>query len=81
MKFRFEINFALGPEYQKSKIAFHSSVRFNERVLVNNSYDVDKRWEDEERFGNLPIEPGQGFEILILCEPTKFKVSKRKKPC
>ncbi|GJQ74249.1 putative galectin [Trypoxylus dichotomus] len=73
---RFEINFAFGPDYQKSRIAFHSSVRFGEGGdLVKNSYDVDKRWEDEERVANLPIAPGQNFEIIVLCEPTKFKVA------
>ncbi|KAK9754979.1 Galactoside-binding lectin [Popillia japonica] len=73
---RFETNFALGPEYQRSKIAFHSSFRFGEGGdLVNNSYDVDRRWEDEQRWNRLPISPGQYFEILILCEPTKFKVA------
>ena len=32
-------------------------------------------WEEEEDYGDLPIYQGQQFEILILCEPTQFKVS------
>nr|AXF35731.1 lectin 1 [Holotrichia oblita] len=73
---RFEVNFALGSEYQSSNIAFHSSVRFGEGGdLVNNSYNVKKRWEEEERFHEVPITPGQNFEVLILCEATKFKIA------
>lgn len=31
-------------------------------------------WGPEESLGYFPFTPGQAFEIILLCEPTHFKV-------
>lgn len=71
---RFDINFQTRETtYDTDDIAFHISVRLLQGYIARNSFR-DGDWEEEEDYGDLPIMPGQHFEILILCEPTQFKV-------
>lgn len=35
-------------------------------------------WGVEENHGHMPLARGQGFEIIILCDPTHYKVCVKK---
>ncbi|GJQ82706.1 putative galectin [Trypoxylus dichotomus] len=72
---RFDINFQTRETtYDTDDIAFHISVRLLQGYIARNSFR-DGDWEEEEDYGDLPIQPGQHFELLVLCEPTQFKVA------
>lgn len=46
-----------------SDVAFHFNPRFNEKVIVRNSF-IDQRWGREERkLDHFPFIPGQPFEV------------------
>ena len=32
-------------------------------------------WGVEEKHGHMPLARGQGFEIIILCDPSHYKVN------
>lgn len=46
---------------------------FAENVLSRASFQAGV-WGPEERTGVLPFASGQQFEIIILCDPSSFKV-------
>ena len=72
---RFVVNLFCGP-HNGDEIALHVSVRFNEDCIVRNSRTY-AGWGAEERLGpHFPFIREQNFEILILCDPTDFKVRK-----
>lgn len=58
----------------RDDVAFHLSVRNNEHAIVRN-HMVNQVWGTEERFGGMPLHPGQHFDLLILAEATAFKVA------
>ena len=72
--FRFAVNLQCGPNLNpRDDLAFHISPRFHERAVVRNSL-VSGQWGSEERHGNFPFQAGSGFEILLLCDATHYKV-------
>lgn len=69
---RFIINLVCGPSTGED-IALHISVRMHENYVVRNSFQL-LNWGPEEMFGHMPFHKGQGFEIIILCDPAHYKV-------
>ena len=70
--------FAVNLRYQQlgGDIAFHFCPRVNEGVVVRNSL-LGGSWGQEERNQpSFPFQAGQQFTMIILCEPTEFKVSR-----
>ncbi|XP_067831218.1 galectin-9-like isoform X4 [Heptranchias perlo] len=56
-------------------IALHINQRFDENAVVRNSR-INQSWGTEERgLPFLPFVPGQTFEMLIVVQPTCYKVS------
>ncbi|XP_059573181.1 galectin-9 [Alligator mississippiensis] len=68
---RFHINLKSGND-----IAFHLNPRFDENVIVRNSF-VHQTWGTEERDmpGTMPLAQGQNFTIRISCQDHCFKVA------
>jgi hypothetical protein len=72
---RFEINLQCGPNQRpKDDDALYVAPRFNEGYVARNSCEKDV-WGRSERYGHMPVARGQGFEILIFCDQTHYKVS------
>ncbi|XP_066593855.1 uncharacterized protein [Prorops nasuta] len=72
---RFAINYQLGPNLNpRDDIAIHVSPRFPEGFLTRNHIQ-SMSWGPEENEGPMPIQPGQEFEVIILCETTCFKIA------
>ncbi|XP_067875284.1 galectin-9C-like isoform X2 [Heterodontus francisci] len=70
--YRFTINLKAG---YSDNIALHINQRFDENAVVRNSC-INKSWSTEERgLPFLPFVPGQTFEVLIVVQPTCYKVS------
>ncbi|XP_078389214.1 galectin-9-like [Cetorhinus maximus] len=70
--YRFTIN--LKASYSDN-IALHINQRFDENAVVRNSR-INQNWATEERaLSFLPFVPGQTFEMLIVVQPTCYKVS------
>lgn len=71
---RFNINLQCGKNTEGGDdIALHISVRVSEGYIARNSLDK-LQWGEEQGEGYMPIGPGQQFEIIVLCEPTMYKV-------
>lgn len=62
-----------GPNPHESDIALHISVRLLEGYIARNTYQFGE-WGDEQGSGDLPIAPGQSFEIIVLADTSDFKV-------
>jgi hypothetical protein len=78
---RFAINLQCGPRTSpRDDIALHISPRFNEGYITRNSLQ-NMTWGVEENHGHMPVVRGQGFEIVILCDPTHYKVCIKKSEC
>ncbi|PNF22381.1 hypothetical protein B7P43_G17260 [Cryptotermes secundus] len=72
---RFAINLQCGPRTSpRDDIALHVSPRFNESYITRNSLQ-NMAWGVEENHGHMPLSRGQGFEIIILCDPTHYKIA------
>ncbi|XP_037071999.1 galectin-4-like [Pollicipes pollicipes] len=73
---RFAVNLQVGPNVNpRDDIAMHVNVRYDENCVVRNSL-IYQSWGDEERHPNfMPLQRGASFEILILCEPSEYKVA------
>ncbi|XP_069682670.1 galectin-4-like isoform X2 [Periplaneta americana] len=72
---RFAINLQCGPNTSpRDDIALHVSPRFNENHVTRNSLQ-NMSWGPEENHGHMPIQRGQSFEIIILCDPTHYKIA------
>ncbi|XP_041035253.1 galectin-9-like [Carcharodon carcharias] len=70
--YRFTIN--LKTSYSDN-IALHINQRFDENAVVRNSR-INQNWGTEERsLPFLPFVPGQTFKVLIVVQPTCYKVS------
>lgn len=50
----------------------HINPRFDQGCVVRNSDHGG--WGQEERDGDLPFARGQHFEVIILVEPTRYRV-------
>jgi len=60
-------------------LAFHFNPRFNKNgktVIVRNTC-ISNKWGKEERdiSGNVPLIPGQPFEMKIMCTNREYKVA------
>lgn len=72
---RFALNYQLGPGLNpRDDIAIHVCPRFTEGFITRNHIQ-SMTWGHEENFGPMVIQPGQEFEIIILCHFTCFKVA------
>ncbi|CAF3500587.1 unnamed protein product [Rotaria sp. Silwood1] len=70
---RFEFNL-LTSTYPGADVAFHFNPRFDEREAVRNSCQGGG-WGMEEKQGGFPLQPGQPFEIQIICFPEHYQVN------
>ncbi|KAK9977222.1 hypothetical protein ABG768_019043 [Culter alburnus] len=60
--------------HHKSGIAFHYNPRFDENVVVRNTFE-DGKWRDkDERSGPMPFKRGQPFLVTIFCSHDHYKV-------
>ncbi|KAJ8941935.1 hypothetical protein NQ318_013268 [Aromia moschata] len=72
---RFNINLQTGPNAKpRDDTALHISVRLNQGYVARNTYKGGE-WGDEQGRGSLPIGTAQSFEILILVEPSSYKIA------
>ena len=55
-------------------VAFHFNPRFDQREAVRNS-SQGGQWGAEEKDGGFPLQPGQDFEIQIICFPEHYQVT------
>lgn len=67
------MNLLCGPHPHDSDNALHVSVRLLEGYIARNTYQFGE-WGEEQGSGTLPIAPGQSFEIIVLADPSEFKV-------
>ncbi|KAG6799259.1 protein enabled [Apis mellifera caucasica] len=72
---RFAINYQLGPNLNpRDDIAIHVSPRFPEGFITRNHIE-SMTWGIEENEGPMLIQPGQEFEILLLCDHKCYKIA------
>ncbi|PSN32330.1 hypothetical protein C0J52_17636 [Blattella germanica] len=72
---RFAINLQCGPNMlPRDDIAVHVCPKFHENHITRNSLQ-NMSWGVEENHGHMPIARGQGFEIIILCDPSHYKIA------
>lgn len=70
---RFEFNLLTGL-YDGADVAFHFNPRFDQREAVRNSCQGGG-WGGEEKQGGFPLQPGQPFDLQIICFPEHYQVS------
>ncbi|XP_046822778.1 uncharacterized protein LOC124425847 [Vespa crabro] len=72
---RFAINYQLGPVLNpRDDIAIHISPRFSDGVITRNHIE-SMAWGANENEGPMCIQPGQEFEIIILCDHLNYKIA------
>ena len=69
---RFEFNLMNGT-YDGADVAFHFNPRFDQREAIRNACQGGG-WGAEEKQGGFPLQPGQDFEIQIVCFPEHYQV-------
>ena len=75
---RFAINLQCGPNTSpRDDIALHVAPHLNGSYITRNCVQ-NMVWGVEEKHGHMPLARGQGFEIMILCDPSHYKVSIKK---
>ncbi|KAI4466636.1 galectin [Holotrichia oblita] len=73
---RFDINFQTSANTApRDDIGLHLSVRLAEGYVARNSIQGGV-WGEEQNSGDLPIQPGEKYEIIVLSDNREFKVSK-----
>ncbi|CAF3420188.1 unnamed protein product [Rotaria sp. Silwood1] len=75
---RFEFNLLTG-NYNGADVAFHFNPRFDQREAVRNSCQGGG-WGAEEKQGGFPLQPGQQFDIQIICFPEHYQVNYNGQP-
>ena len=70
---RFEFNLLAG-QHNGADVIFHFNPRFDQREAVRNSCQGGG-WGQEEKQGGFPLQPGQQFEIQIICFPEHYQVT------
>lgn len=72
---RFAVNYQLGPSLNpRDDIAIHISPRFNEGFITRNHIQ-SMQWGEEDNDGPMWIQPGQNFEIIVLCKSDCYKIA------
>jgi len=75
---RFTVNLQCGPS-EANDISLHFDVRFRYGQHVNQVVRSHKQWnnwgQEETQATNFPFIPNAPFEIMILAEPTCFKIA------
>ncbi|CAL7948757.1 unnamed protein product [Xylocopa violacea] len=72
---RFAVNYQLGPTLNpRDDIAIHISPRFPEGFITRN-HIVSMNWGIEENDGPMWIQPGQEFQIFVLCDYNCYKIA------
>jgi galectin-4 len=71
---RFEFNLLTGTQ-NGADVAFHFNPRFDQREAIRNSCQGGG-WGAEEKQGVFPLQPGQEFEIQIVCFQEYYQVRK-----
>ncbi|CAK9822225.1 LGALS12 [Anthophora retusa] len=72
---RFAVNYQLGPILNpRDDIAIHISPRFSEGFITRN-HIVSMTWGIEENEGPMWIQPGEEFEMMLLCDHTCYKIA------
>lgn len=73
--YRFDINFQTsGNTNPRDDIGLHLSIRLAEGYVARNSIQGGV-WGEEQSNGELPIHPGEKYEIIILSDRSEYKVS------
>nr|XP_022907922.1 trithorax group protein osa-like [Onthophagus taurus] len=68
------IDFNLVTNENKDDIGLHLSVRLLEGYVARNSYEGGI-WGAEQDKGDLPIQPGENFEIVIFADNSEYKIA------
>ncbi|XP_076667184.1 uncharacterized protein LOC143368390 [Andrena cerasifolii] len=72
---RFAVNYQLGPTLNpRDDIAIHVSPRFSEGFITRNNI-VSGAWGAEENEGPMWIQPGEEFEMMLLCDHACYKIA------
>lgn len=72
---RFAVNYQLGPTLNpRDDIAIHISPRIPDGFITRN-HIMAMSWGIEENEGPMCIQPGQEFEILLLCDRPCYKIA------
>jgi hypothetical protein len=72
---KFAVNLQNGPGNYPNDIAFHFNPRFFEGGYVCKNNRQGGGWGSEDRDASNPLQPGQHFDLLILCDPSEIKVA------
>lgn len=71
---KFAINLQNGPGEYPNDIAFHFNPRYQGGSFVCLNNRRHGAWGSEVRESANPLQKGQSFEILLLCDASDFKV-------
>lgn len=72
--FRFDINFQTSANIApRDDIGLHLSIRLVEGYVARNSI-LSGTWGEEQSSGDLPIQPGEKYEIIVLSDNNEYKV-------
>ncbi|KAJ8705829.1 hypothetical protein PYW08_012875 [Mythimna loreyi] len=72
---RFAINLQCGPNTDpRDDIALHLNFRFVEMCVVRNHMTA-MNWGVEDLDGGMPLNRGDNYEVLVLCEPHSMKIA------
>ncbi|XP_054713004.1 LOW QUALITY PROTEIN: galectin-4-like [Uloborus diversus] len=75
----FQVNLLTGLDASSDR-ALHVSVRFPQRIVVRNSMERGV-YGFEERQGLFPFQTGQEFTMMILVEPTSYRIAVNGQHC